>query len=180
MVVDSELEVLKGLLKKTFSNIKTDISVNSKEIERLHSYNRKLEMQLMQLTNEIKDLKREITNKISVEKSSLEVAQKLADIEKKLDQAKAPEKGLTAQIMRRVSRNKKRIVKKKIVDIATTQELALAELKEIVVDEQALCSKATFYRYFEDLKKKGVLSTISVDDINMVVVPEAETSIRKD
>jgi len=55
MVLDKvdELEALKSLLKKTFGNIKTDISINTKDLERLHDYNRRLEMQLMQLTGEI-------------------------------------------------------------------------------------------------------------------------------
>ncbi|MBS3113173.1 hypothetical protein J4418_03770, partial [Candidatus Woesearchaeota archaeon] len=62
MVLDKvdELEVLKSLLKKTFGNIKTDISINTKDLERLHDYNRRLEMQLMQLTGEIAILRSQL------------------------------------------------------------------------------------------------------------------------
>lgn len=191
MVVDNELEVLKGLLKKTFSNIKTDISVNSKEIERLHTYNRNLEMQLIQLTNEVKELKIELTkaqeiqnNKLNTEKNSVEIlnfVQKLADIEKKLDNSvKAPERGLTAQVLRKVDRNRKSIIKKKIISLASTQELTLPELKDILVHDQELCSKATFYRYFEDLKRKGLLNVVIIDDMNIVVpVKKLETNINQ-
>lgn len=202
MVVDNELEVLKGLLKKTFSNIKTDISVNSKEIERLFERNRQLEVQFMQSQNEIQSLKGELQaikgtltkaqeehhKKFGVmadhnqAMESFKLAQKLANIEKKLDQQimpiqKTPEKGLTAQVMRKVSRNKKSLIKRRIIEIATNEELSLSELKEIVVDEQGLCSKATFYRYFDDLKKKGKLSLVIVDEINMVVPVKTETRL---
>ena len=211
MVLDKvdELEVLKSLLKKTFGNIKTDISINTKDLERLHDYNRRLEMQLMQLTGEIAILRSQLKpvfdsqNLPNIESNSsnlnfVKLEQKLADIEKKLDtqvskaqleaqnvghnQIQNPfqqlvqnvprmaNKGLAAQIMRKVGRNKKSLIKKRIVEIASKEQLSLSELKEIVVDEQDLCSKATFYRYFDALKQKNVLSVVIVDEVEIILV----------
>ena len=211
MVLDKvdELEALKSLLKKTFGNIKTDISINTKDLERLHDYNRRLEMQLMQLTGEIAILRSQLKpvfdsqNLPNIESNSsnlnfVKLEQKLADIEKKLDtqvskaqleaqnvghnQIQNPfqqlvqnvprmaNKGLAAQIMRKVGRNKKSLIKKRIVEIASKEQLSLSELKEIVVDEQNLCSKATFYRYFDALKQKNVLSVVIVDEVEIILV----------
>ena len=210
MVLDKvdELEVLKSLLKKTFGNIKTDISINTKDLERLHDYNRRLEMQLMQLTGEIAILRSQLKpvfdsqNLPNIESNSsnlnfVKLEQKLADIEKKLDtqvskaqleaqnvghnQIQNPfqqlvqnvprmaNKGLAAQIMRKVGRNKKSLIKKRIVEIASKEQLSLSELKEIVVDEQNLCSKATFYRYFDALKQKNVLSVVIADEVEIIL-----------
>jgi len=210
MVLDKvdELEVLKSLLKKTFGNIKTDISINTKDLERLHDYNRRLEMQLMQLTGEIAILRSQLKpvfdsqNLSNIQSNPLnqdfvKLEQKLADIEKKLDtqvfkalleaqnvghnQIQNPfqqlvqnvprmaNKGLAAQIMRKVGRNKKSLIKKRIVEIASKEQLSLSELKEIVVDEQNLCSKATFYRYFDALKQKNVLSVVIADEVEIIL-----------
>lgn len=210
MVLDKvdELEALKSLLKKTFGNIKTDISINTKDLERLHDYNRRLEMQLMQLTGEIAILRSQLKpvfdsqNLSNIQSNPLnqdfvKLEQKLADIEKKLDtqvfkalleaqnvghnQIQNPfqqlvqnvprmaNKGLAAQIMRKVGRNKKSLIKKRIVEIASKEQLSLSELKEIVVDEQNLCSKATFYRYFDALKQKNVLSVVIADEVEIIL-----------
>ena len=210
MVLDKvdELEVLKSLLKKTFGNFKTDISINTKDLERLHDYNRRLEMQLMQLTGEIAILRSQLKpvfdsqNLSNIQSNPLnqdfvKLEQKLADIEKKLDtqvfkalleaqnvghnQIQNPfqqlvqnvprmaNKGLAAQIMRKVGRNKKSLIKKRIVEIASKEHLSLSELKEIVVDEQNLCSKATFYRYFDALKQKNVLSVVIADEVEIIL-----------
>ena len=210
MVLDKvdELEALKSLLKKTFGNIKTDISINTKDLERLHDYNRRLEMQLMQLTGEIAILRSQLKpvfdsqNLPNIESNSsnlnfVKLEQKLADIEKKLDTQvfkalleaqnisqnqiqnqvqqlvqnvpRMANKGLAAQIMRKVGRNKKSLIKKRIVEIASKEQLSLSELKEIVVDEQNLCSKATFYRYFDALKQKNVLSVVIVDEVEIIL-----------
>ena len=210
MVLDKvdELEVLKSLLKKTFGNIKTDISINTKDLERLHDYNRRLEMQLMQLTGEIAILRSQLKpvfdsqNLSNIQSNPLnqdfvKLEQKLADIEKKLDTQvfkalleaqnisqnqiqnqvqqlvqnvpRMANKGLAAQIMRKVGRNKKSLIKKRIVEIASKEQLSLSELKEIVVDEQNLCSKATFYRYFDALKQKNVLSVVIADEVEIIL-----------
>ncbi|MBI1970815.1 hypothetical protein HYS47_03640 [Candidatus Woesearchaeota archaeon] len=51
--------------------------------------------------------------------------------------------------------NKKDIVKSKILETISDQQEPLPRLKEIIVDEQGFCSKASFYRYIEELKQDG-------------------------
>jgi hypothetical protein len=195
MGVDPELEALKLVLKQTFANIKSDIatsktelSVNSKEVERLHESLRKLEVQMLQLQDGIKKLQ-EMQPVQSASTASInsvqintnqEMISKLAELEKKMEsQSKLPENGLHAQILRRVDRNRKSLIKKKILSIVSTQELSLPELKDIIVNEQQLCSKASFYRYFEDMKRLGQLNTLLVDDSELVIASKKiETSLR--
>ena len=37
------------------------------------------------------------------------------------------------------------------------------------MDQEGLCSKATFYRYIEKMKKKGMIDFMKIDDIEVVV-----------
>jgi cell division protein FtsB len=64
---------------------------------------------------------------------------------------------LKEEIIRKFNRKKKDFIKNKILEIITTRSLILPELKEIVVDDFAYCSKATFYRYIKDINKEGIL-----------------------
>lgn len=58
-------------------------------------------------------------------------------------------------VLRQFSKSKKQLIQEKILAIVTENELSVPQLKEVVVDHNHLCSKASFYRYFDDLKAKG-------------------------
>lgn len=59
---------------------------------------------------------------------------------------------LQAEVMSKFKRNKKLLIKNKILEVIKSKELSIPELKEIVVDQFNYCSKASFYRYVEELK----------------------------
>ncbi len=59
---------------------------------------------------------------------------------------------LKAEVIRKFNRNKKDIMKQKIIMTARSRKMTLPELKEIVVDQLGYCSKASFYRYIDELK----------------------------
>lgn len=65
---------------------------------------------------------------------------------------------LDFEFNRKLSRNKKTIIKQKIIDTIGNKKLTLPELKEDIVDFNNYCSKATFYRYFNELKSKNLLN----------------------
>jgi DNA-binding transcriptional regulator WhiA len=60
---------------------------------------------------------------------------------------------LKAEIINKFRRNKKLMIKNKIIETIRYTQLSVPEIKEIVVDQHNYCSKATFYRYIEELKK---------------------------
>ncbi|RMF54708.1 hypothetical protein D6745_04470 [Candidatus Woesearchaeota archaeon] len=62
------------------------------------------------------------------------------------------------QIIKKINRHRKEIVKQKIIDILRTKNLSLIELKEIVVDKEQYCSKASFYRYVDELKDQIIIN----------------------
>lgn len=65
---------------------------------------------------------------------------------------------LTQEVINKVKRNKKRMIKNKILEtIKFRPNLAVPDLKEIIVDIQKYCSKASFYRYMEELKNQDYI-----------------------
>ncbi|MGM5488785.1 MAG: hypothetical protein ACQESG_07595, partial [Nanobdellota archaeon] len=65
--------------------------------------------------------------------------------------------GLQKEVMRKFKRKQKDIIKSKIMETVQNRDISMAELKEMIVDDYQYCSKATFYRYIQDLVSKGML-----------------------
>lgn len=71
---------------------------------------------------------------------------------------------LELEAIRSVVKNKKIIIKQKILAIASKQRTTAKQVKEIIVDKYKYCSKATFYRYLSELKRQHKIETISIND----------------
>lgn len=65
---------------------------------------------------------------------------------------------LKKEVMHKFRRHKKEMIKHKVMETIRTKRLLLPELKEIIVDQMAYCSKATFYRYYDELRKEGTIT----------------------
>ncbi|MBI2545677.1 hypothetical protein HYV81_00690 [Candidatus Woesearchaeota archaeon] len=78
------------------------------------------------------------------------------------------ESKLQAQLMKKIDKNRKNLIKQKIKDIVSVRSMSLPELKEIIVDENGYCSKATFYRYIDEMRDKKILSVIEIDNIKTI------------
>ena len=120
-----EINQLKEGLKNSFNNIKEDITSNSNNIKKLLEQNR-------ELRNTIKGLKDTIKNLANNQSKDL----------------------LKEDMLTKIKRNRKEIVKAKILEFVQTERYSIPEIKDIVVDRDNYCSKATFYRYISDIKNK--------------------------
>ena len=65
---------------------------------------------------------------------------------------------LKSEFDRKFRKNKKQIIKQKILESAKTTPI-LADLKYYIVNQLEYCSKASFYRYIEEMK-----DTIEIKD----------------
>ncbi|MCK5026747.1 MAG: hypothetical protein KAS15_09195, partial [Nanoarchaeota archaeon] len=65
---------------------------------------------------------------------------------------------LKKEVIHKFRRHKKEIIKNKIMESVRLKRVMLPELKEIIVDQMVYCSKATFYRYYDELRKEGTIS----------------------
>ena len=93
--------------------------------------------------------------------------------------ASRPVSAIREKMMKRIARNSKDYIKSMIVSlIRKYSRISAMALREIVVDEQGLCSKSSFYRILEDIEKEGSTAVIS-SGREKVYVSELSSKARK-
>lgn len=70
---------------------------------------------------------------------------------------------LEDEAVKDVHTNRKEIIKEKIEDVLRRHEMNAKELKITIVDRHKYCSKATFYRYLEQLRKEERIDSIKIN-----------------
>ena len=85
-------------------------------------------------------------------------------------------KALEEEAIATVTKNKKQIIKQKIIALASKNRITAKQIKEIIVDKYRYCSKATFYRYLTELKKQRRLDTITINEREYVCNVTIESS----
>lgn len=69
---------------------------------------------------------------------------------------------LKEKILRRITRNSKNFIKSSILSLlAKYGKISALQMREIIVEEQGLCSKSSFYRLLEELEKTDGLRSVS-------------------
>lgn len=64
--------------------------------------------------------------------------------------------------MRKLARNSKDYIKNLVLGLVHKYgKMGALQLREIVVEEQGLCSKSSFYRVLEEMEKESSLQIIS-------------------
>ena len=66
------------------------------------------------------------------------------------------------------TKKNQKLLKQRILELATMKRYSLAEIKDIILEEE-LCSKATFYRYIEKLKTLGLLDSMRINNLEIMV-----------
>ena len=160
---DEKLEVLMN-----------EITELKNKINNLHSEQQKLKQIKLEPQETLEEtiLEEEITNS-----DNQHLTQELQNFEEDkyilLDEPEESEKNnitvsykdpLEQEIVKNIAKNKKTIIKQKILAIASKQRTTSKQVKEFIVDKYKYCSKATFYRYLSELKRQHKLETISVND----------------
>jgi len=110
----------------------------------------------------LKDYKKNIKEEILYEIYRKEIPSKSKDtISSRLD----------FEFNKKLKRNKKAIIKQKMLDIVSNKKITLPELKEEIVDYNNYCSKATFYRYYHELKDKKIVSSKKEEEKQYICLP---------
>ncbi len=91
---------------------------------------------------------------------------------------KLPSTALKEKLMRKLARNSKDYIKNLVLGLVHKySKMGALQLREIVVEEQGLCSKSTFYRILEEMEKEHALQVVS-DGKHTVYVATAQHSER--
>jgi predicted transcriptional regulator YheO len=86
-----------------------------------------------------------------------------------MNEFKREDSGLKKELLRNFRKKRKNIIKKKILEVIKENGIELPDLKYFIVDQLNYCSKASFYRYLEELKKQGLIMITTIDNKNIVL-----------
>ncbi len=111
----------------------------------------------MEELKENSKINKELINKL--EQDNIELKSKVKELTKEIDDLNNKDP-LKREIINKLNRNKKELIKSKILELVDLERYSIPEIKEILVDKNKYCSKATFYRYLEDIK--GLINEVSI------------------
>ena len=72
-----------------------------------------------------------------------------AIVQETLKNVNSKKHNTTSPLVKRFNKKRKSFTLSRIVNLASQKNLSVSDIKDVVVDTEGLCSKATFYRYLE-------------------------------
>lgn len=130
---------------------------------------------MVKLHEEIFDLKQEqkkmLEENITLRNNSDNVnfMPMISDVVKETLKNIKPKNTFDENLIKKFNKKRKSIIISRIKNLAANKNLTIPEIKDTIVDTESLCSKATFYRYLDKLKKRKMVDTIKIDDIDILV-----------
>ncbi len=149
------------------SSVREGFSRAKQDIEALRQENHELRAIIM----ELKERMQEEQPTIVSEPQPIQGGDIKAAIKEALSEMGAYDRKTVAiqdDSMSRFGLDKKAVIKAKILETIQHAPVLLPRLKEIVVDQNKYCSKASFYRYMDELKKEEKADLIMVNDRTLV------------
>lgn len=128
-------------LKQSFSKIREDMEILQKGLDELKHENLLLKREMSLVREENQNLRKEST----------------------------PQNPLEKELKQSIIKNKKSIIKQKINELIEARKFSIPEIKEIIVDKHEYCSKASFYRYIEQMK--GKIGEVQIEE-KTIVIPQ--------
>jgi len=146
----NELKVIVTHLPKTPAEIKQIIDAHY-SFEPILSRIKHIEQKV-----ELIEMRRERVQSLPLEHVRPSVQTDQVQVEKQASSA------LKEKLMRKLARNSKEYIKNLVLGLVHKYgKMGALQLREIVVEEQGLCSKSSFYRILEEMEKEHALQVIS-------------------
>ena len=148
-------DISRDLLQDSFSRVRADI-------EKLNNEILLLKKEQKDLIEENFELKKQVNNNgFDKEVITQIIKETLKNIQTK--------NKTNDTFIKKFNKKRRVITLNRIQALASDNKLSLSEIKEIIVENENLCSKATFYRYVDKLKKRGNINLMNIDDDEIVV-----------
>ncbi|MCP3682809.1 MAG: hypothetical protein GY861_08985 [bacterium] len=160
MLGNKEGDIQKSL-KGAFSKIKEEMDANKRTIS---SLKKKIE------SMETGKSDSALMTRVAVLEKKLDEVLEMKDMLRNLSVKGKPIEPLKTKLISKFNKNRKSIIKQKIMDIVREKQYTISELKELVVDSHHYCSKASFYRYVEEMKGRKELGVIDVNNMQLLVI----------
>ncbi|MBN1386298.1 hypothetical protein JW968_04990 [Candidatus Woesearchaeota archaeon] len=164
-------------IKEAFTKVKEDISKSNEKLDSFQSAMDSLKLRMAELDLGLKGaqlriakeqeaflagLRASMQSLVEDVKAQLIVSQALNVQSQPLSQQPiqvqsqplpSPDMRLKAEYYKKIDKNRKKIIKTKIIETLKAKDLTLPELKAQIVDIEQFCSKASFYRYYNELRE---------------------------
>ena len=138
------------IIKESFQRVREDFEKKDREIS--------------ELKKELHELKNEVLPVLLA--TNKQILGRLESMEESL-RKKDP---LKEQVIKKFPKRRKQVVLSKILEQVSLRESTVTELKDVMVDELNYCSRASFYRYLDYLKKLERVEIIKVNGIEIVKI----------
>ena len=138
------------IIKESFQRVRGDFEKKDREIS--------------ELKKELHELKNEVLPVLLA--TNKQILGRLESMEESL-RKKDP---LKEQVIKKFPKRRKQVVLSKILEQVSLRESTVTELKDVMVDELNYCSRASFYRYLDYLKKLERVEIIKVNGIEIVKI----------
>jgi|TARA_Y100000310_G_scaffold308649_1_gene351982 hypothetical protein len=187
--IERKLSQMHHLLARSFSNVKNDTQKIFQWLNHLHQKNQDQENQIKQLKLELsyipkrpEDIKKivdsyysfdNITERIKMINERIDTIAKgkqphtpahpeIHEITQRLTQLEEQRKAtIREKVVKRVTRNSKEYVKQLILSyIRKYTQISSLQLKDMIVYDQGLCSKSSFYRLLDEIEALEEIGTV--------------------
>ena len=147
-------DIDKNAVQEAFSRIKQDMAKLTQEMYELKLEQKKLLEENLSLKSQVNTP----NNDIMIEQI---VKETLKNIK--------PKNQTNDKLIKKFNKKRKALIVSRISSLANKKNLSLPEIKEIIVDNESLCSKATFYRYIEKLRNQRAIELIKINDMDVLI-----------
>jgi len=149
-------------VKKAFDKSKKEISSNNVVIVKLGASIGKIKSEidfLKQNQANLSEIARENSRKMSILIDKLDRLLTRHPLSSNGTSSKGNERvPVELRLVKQFQQNKAAIVKNKILVLLETREFSAYELYTLIVEQQGLCGKTSFYRYLKDLERQDKVS----------------------
>jgi len=168
----TELSRFHQMLSLAFQKVKHDMNHTFRWLQYFHSKHNETDIRLARIEQQVAYLPKsheEIKQLIDASYSYDPILKRIEELNNRIDnleQRKGSVKSelktpLKERLLKKISRNSKEYVKSVIFSfIKKYENISGPQLKEIIVEEQGLCSKSSFYRLLQELEEEGEIDVI--------------------
>ena len=137
-------------------------------LQKIHELNEKMEsikreklLENEPILRRISELEGRMEALKKQETLSVEPTHEMENIRARLETLEQKKAAIKEKIIKRITKNSKEYVKSIILSyIKKYEKISALQLKEMVVEEQGLCSKSSFYRILEEIETLEEIATI--------------------
>ena len=184
---EKKLAEINNLLINSFGNVKKDTNLIFQWVEYLYNEKQNQDSTIKDLHLQLKNMpttKEQVKEIIDKHYSYESILERIKELHAKIDnialrqkpllteienlslrmntiEQKSPKTAIREKIIRKITKSSKDYVKNLIISLINKYErISALQLREIVVEEQGLCSKSSFYRLVAELEENKAIVAV--------------------